>query len=134
VGPFTPDPNCPTDLEALFAGDGAEVGVGIAIDSSTLVTFLATVTSATTANLEKWTVNGDQVGTQVSGTIELQQNGQVLVIAPDNPPFYLATDDTLCTFVQYTGTYIEVLSPQLAPARQPRRRISGVQPVSFRLR
>jgi hypothetical protein len=133
VGPFNPSPDCPNDLEALFAGDGTEVGVGIPIAPNNLITFVATVTSATSATLEKWTLGDDQTGTPVSGTIELRQNGQVLVVAPDSPPFDLATDTNQCAFVQYAGTYAEVLSTQAAPAAPPTRHTSGVQPASFRL-
>lgn len=131
LGPFNSDPNCPTDLEALFAGDGTEVGVGIAIAPNNIITFVATVTSATSANLEKWTLGDDQTGTPVSGTIQLQQNGQVLVVAPDSPPFDLATDTNQCAFVRYSGAYAGVLDAQAAP---PRRQTGSIQPASFRLR
>jgi len=132
IGPFNPSPDCPNNLEAGFIGDGSILGIGISAEE--LITFVATVTSATSASLFGYTIGNDTTIISVGGTVELQQNGQVLVIAPDSPPFDLATDTNQCAFVQYAGTYAEVLSAQAAPAAPPRRHMSSVQPASFRLR
>jgi len=131
-GPFNPDPNCPADLEALFAGDGAMLGVGIGTTPD-IITFVATVTSATSAALVGYTRGNDTTIFSVSGTVQLQQDGQRLVVAPDSPPFDLATDTSQCAFVQYTGTYAGVLSAEAARAAPSVRRTGSVQPVSFRL-
>jgi hypothetical protein len=130
LGPFNPDPGCPTDLGALFAGDGSILGVGIDATPD-MVTFVATVASATSATLIGYTIGRDTTIISIGGAIELQQNGQALVIAPDSP---LATEDNQCPFVQYTGAYVAVLDAQAAPAVRPRRQASGVQPASFRVR
>jgi hypothetical protein len=131
LGPFSADANCPTDLEALFAGDGSIVGVGIGTE--TLITFVATVTSATSASLFGYTIGSDTTLVDVTGTIELQQNGRVLVIAPDSPPFDIIGNDNQCAFVQYTGTYTGVLSGQAAPVAPRGRLVASLQPVSLRL-
>ena len=134
-GPFNSDPSCPTGLEALFAGDGSILGVGIGVDTGTedIITFVATVTSATSASLFAYTIGSDTTLFDVSGTVELQQDGRVLVIAPDSPPFYIAGDNGQCAFVQYAGTYEGVLSGTAAPAVRSVLRTRGVQPASFRL-
>jgi hypothetical protein len=131
-GPFNSDPSCPTDLEALFTGDGEIVGVGIGTED--MITFVATVTSATSASLVGYTIGSDTRLLDVSGTVELQQEGRVLVIAPDSPPFDIAGDNGQCAFVQYTGTYEGVLSGMAAPAMRPARRAASLEPVSLRLR
>jgi hypothetical protein len=135
LGPFNSDPSCPMDLEALFAGDGTDVGVGIGTLPD-IITFVANVTSATSATLFGYTKGNDTTIYNIGGTVELQQNGQVLVIAPDSSPFDLATTNgtSQCAFVQYTGTYAEVLSAQAVPARRLKRQTSGVQPASFQFR
>jgi hypothetical protein len=130
-GPFNSDPSCPTDLEALFAGDGNQLGVGIGTEP--IVTFVATVTSATSASLSAYTIGDGTTLFDVSGTVELQQDGRVLVIAPDSPPFDIAGDNGQCAFVQYAGTYEGVLSGTAAPAVRSVLRTRGVQPASFRL-
>jgi hypothetical protein len=128
-GPFNSDPSCPTDLEALFAGDGKIVGVGIGTED--MVTFVATVTSATSASLFGYTIGSDTTLTDVSGTVELQQDGRVLVIAPDSPPFDITRDSGQCTFAQYVGGYEGVLS---GTAVRPAHPAASLQPVSLRLR
>lgn len=131
LGPFNPDPNCPTDLEAIFGGEGRLGGlVGIGLNTTPdLITFVATVTSPTAATLLGYTVGDDTTVQPVGGTVELQQNGQVLVITPDNAPIDIVTDTAQCPFVQYTGTYIGVLSTPVAPAR---RLAARIQPAAFR--
>jgi hypothetical protein len=134
LGPFNADPDCPTDLEAMFAGGNGVVGVGIGTTPD-IITFVATVTSATSATLVGYTIGSDTNVLPVGGTVELQQSGQVLVIAPDKSPFDLATvsGTSQCAFVQYTGVYVGLLDPQAAPAAPPRRQTRGVQLASFRL-
>jgi hypothetical protein len=131
-GPFNSDPECPTDLESLFAGDGAMLGVGIGTTPD-IITFVATVTSATSAALVGYTRGNDTTIFSASGTVQLQQDGQRLVVAPDSPPFDLATDTSQCAFVQYTGTYAGLLSAEAARAAPSMLRTRGVQPASFRL-
>jgi hypothetical protein len=135
LGPFNSDPDCPTDLETLLTGDGSLLGVGIDA-APDIVTFIASVTSATSATLIGYTIGSDTTVFSIGGTIELQQNGQVLIIAPDSPPFDLATADgtNQCAFVQYTGTYAGVLEASSAPAAPPQRHTRGVQLASFQLR
>ena len=130
-GPFNSDPSCPTGLEALFAGDGSILGVGIGTQD--IITFVATVTSATSASLFAYAIGSDTTLLDVSGTVELQQDGRVLVIAPDSPPFDILGDNSQCAFVRYTGTYAEVLGAPAAPAVRSVLRARGIQPASFRL-
>lgn len=131
-GPFNSDPSCPTDLEALFAGDGSTLGVGIGTQD--IITFVATVTSATSASLFAYTIGSDTTLIDVSGTVELQQGGRVLVITPDSPPFDIAGDNRQCAFVQYAGTYEGVLSGTALPAVRPAHAAASLEPVSLRLR
>jgi hypothetical protein len=131
-GPFNSDPSCPTDLEALFAGDGSILGVGIGTED--IITLVATVTSATSASLFAYTIGSDTTLLDVSGTVELQQDGRVLVIAPDSPPFDIADNNGQCAFVQYAGTYEGVLSGTAAPAVRPAHLAARIEPVSLRLR
>ena len=133
LGPFNSDPNCPTDLEAIFAGEGVLGGlVGIGLNTTPeLITFVARVTSLTSATLLGYTVGDDTTVQVVGGTVELQQNGQVLVIAPDSATIDIVSDSGQCPFVQFTGTYIGVLTTRLAPALPLAARI---QPAAFRFR
>ncbi len=134
LGPFNADPTCPKDLEALFSSDGTMLGVGI--DASPGITFVATVLTATSATLQGYTVGNDTTVIPATGTIQLQQNGSVLMISPDTSPFDLASDTGQCAFAQYTASYIGVLGPEPTPAARkalPRRSvvIRQLQPVVF---
>ncbi|MFI5398140.1 MAG: hypothetical protein ACHQ9S_21605 [Candidatus Binatia bacterium] len=117
LGAFNSDPNCPGDLEVLFAGDGKGlVGVGLGTEPD-IITFVATKQSSTVATLQGWAIGNDTTLEPVTGTVELQDGGRVLVIAPDSSPFSVQISE--CTFNRYSGTFTAVLSGQgLAPARR----------------
>jgi hypothetical protein len=116
IGPFTSDPTCPSDLEALFSSDGSST-VGVAIGTAPdVVMFVGEKVSSTQANLTGYTVGQELVPSPLSGKIELQQGGRILVIAPDSSPFALGLDQQICNFDQYSGTFIGVLGGQSSPA------------------
>lgn len=116
IGPFSSDPTCPNDLEALFTSDGSAT-VGVAIGTAPdVVMFVGEKVSSTLANLTGYTVGQDAAPTPLSGKIELRQGGRILVIAPDSSPFALGLDQQTCDFDQYVGTFIGVLGGQSSPA------------------
>jgi hypothetical protein len=87
-----------------------------------MITFAATKQSSTVATLQGWAIGNDATLEPVTGTVELQDGGRVLVIAPDSSPFNVQLPE--CTFDRDTGTFTGVLSGQgLAPAR----RLAGMQ-------
>jgi hypothetical protein len=87
-----------------------------------MITFAATRQSSTVATLQGWAIGTDATLEPVTGTVELQDGGRTLVIAPDSSPFNVGTLD--CSFDRYTGTFTGVVSGQgLAPAR----RLAGMQ-------
>ncbi len=133
LGPFNADPSCPTDLEAIFASEGMLGGlVGVALNTTPdMITFVGTVTKETEATLLGYTIGNDTTVQPAGGTVELRQNGQVLVIAPDTPTIDIVGDTGQCAFDQYTGSYVGVLSAGTAPALRVAARI---QPAAFRLR
>ncbi len=146
LGPFNADPSCPADLEALFSVSKQtnnttdnSLLLGVGIDTAPdIVTFVAIVTSATSATLQGYTVGTDPTVIPASGTVQLQQNGSVLVISPDTSPFDLGSDTGQCAFVQYTGSYIGILSGsavRAAPRTAPRRSVvaRNLQPIVFHL-
>lgn len=133
LGPFNADPSCPTDLEAIFGSEGMLGGlVGVALNTTPdMITFVGTVTSATSATLLGYTIGNDTTLQPVGGTIELRQNGQVLVVAPDTATIDIIGDTGQCAFDQYTGSYVGVLSAGVAPAL---RLAARIQPAAFRFR
>ena len=133
LGPFNADPSCPTDLEAIFAGEGVLGGlVGVGLNTTPdIITFVGTVTSATSATLLGYTIGNDTTVQPAGGTVELQQNGQVLIIAPDTATIDIIADTGQCAFVQYAGSYVGVLSAGVAP---PLPLAARIQPAAFRFR
>jgi hypothetical protein len=112
-------------LEVLFLGDGKGL-VGVALGTEPdIITFAATRQSSTLATLQGWAIGTNATLEPVTGTVELQDGGRTLVIAPDSSPFNVQLPE--CTFDRYSGTFTAVLSGQgLAPAR----RLAGMQLVS----
>lgn len=128
IGPFSADPSCPSDLEALFTSDGSTT-VGVAIGTvPDVVMFVGTKVSSTQADLTGYTVGPDTIPTAVSGKIELKEGGRTLVIAPDGSPFDLGTGQQVCGFDQYAGSFIRVLGGQVAP---PLQRATSVRLVAW---
>ena len=89
--------------------------------------FGAEATSPTTADLFTWfTTPEPEPGdlNDTSGDVTLSDAGRTLVIAPDDVPFRIITDETPCDFVRYQGAFTDLVVPtarrasmaQLSPA------------------
>jgi len=116
IGAFSFDPDCPGDLQALFTSYGGST-VGVAIGTAdSVVMFVGTKVSSTQADLIGYTVGDQTELTPSTGTIELQQGGRVLVIAPDSSPFELSLDQQVCSFDHYDGSFVGVMGGGLSPA------------------
>jgi hypothetical protein len=114
AGPFNANAACPTDLGAFFLSDGTSVAIqfGAQTSSGDALTVTATVTSPTAATLTSYSI-GTGAQQSLSGTVELQANGETLIVAPDNaPPFAISN----CTLDHYTGTFVQLLSTAAPPA------------------
>jgi hypothetical protein len=104
-GTFNADPTCSVGLMAFLLGDGqfiiAELG------TIPLLALDGTVTSATSATLQSYTVGTDPTPHPITGTMELQDGGGTLIISLDTPlPFSIGVPT--CTIESYDGTFTEV--------------------------
>lgn len=95
---------CGNSLPAAFSSNGQLLLIRIAtlLSSPTTVSFSANITSPTTASLTAWSSNDFQTVRTTSGSVQLTNNGQQLVIFPNDPPFMIQS----CNFVQYNGTFV----------------------------
>lgn len=94
---------CGNQLDSTFSSDGTNVIVTIqtGLANPPQVSFLARITSATTATLSAWTSDGFQTSHPTAGSVELGTDATRLVVFPNDPPFQILS----CNFVRYNGSY-----------------------------
>jgi hypothetical protein len=105
---------CGEELSSTFSSNGATVIVEIDTNLAQppTVLFAAEVDNATSARLTGWSTNNFQTTHLTAGQLQLVDNGQQLVIFPNDPPFMILS----CNFVRYAGNYLGVSRaiPELA--------------------
>ena len=102
LGPF--NRGCGNDLNSVFSSDGTTLVVTIdtMLDNPPTVAFSATISDASNAQLSAWSSDNFQTMHPTAGTIQLTNDGQQLVIFPNDPPFMILG----CNFVQYVGDFV----------------------------
>ncbi len=95
---------CGNSLFGAFSSDGRTLIVQIdtMLASPPRVHFSARVDSATSATLTAWSSDDFQTMRPTAGSIQLANNGQQLILFPNNPPFMIQS----CNFVQYNGAFV----------------------------
>lgn len=95
---------CGNSLFGTFSSDGRTVIVQIdtMLASPPRVHFSARVDSATGATLTAWSSDDFQTMRPTAGSLTLINDGQQLVLFPNNPPFMIQS----CNFVQYNGAFV----------------------------
>lgn len=108
LGPFSDNPDCPAELNALVLGDGNGL-VAVSVGSDPLITFGGTVVSPTSANIIAYFVGDDPTVHPLAGVMELQNDGLLLVIDPSSvPDFNIGGAE--CSFDRYEGTFTQVVT------------------------
>jgi len=99
---------CGNALNSTFASNGSSLVVTVATNvlPQSIVSFRATVTSATQANLVEWSTDGFSTRNPIQGAVNLNSDGAQLEIFPNTPQFSIQG----CLFVQYLGTYLRSAS------------------------
>jgi len=95
---------CGNSLFGAFSSDGRNLIVQIdtMLSSPRNVFFSARVDTATSATLTGWSSDNFQTTRPTAGSVQLTNNGQQLVIFPNDPPFMILS----CNFVQYNGAFV----------------------------
>jgi hypothetical protein len=103
---------CGSAVDASFAVSGTTVTITVAtgISNPALVRFRATRDTASRANLTAWSTNNFQTVNPTAGSVTLQDDGEQLIVFPNNPPFMIQG----CNFVQYVGDYVRPRSASAA--------------------
>ena len=94
---------CGPRTRAIVAVDGDTIAA--VFNTTPAVGFVATRTSATTADLVSWSVEPFATDDPVSGTMELLDGRTALTIVPDAPPFAYGG----CDFVHYRGEFEQTI-------------------------
>lgn len=99
---------CGAELASAFTSNGTTVVVEIDtnLEQPPTVHFVAVVDTATRANLTGWSSDNLQTIHPTAGQLQLTNNGEQLVIFPNDPPFMILS----CNFVRYAGDYLGVSS------------------------
>jgi hypothetical protein len=103
---------CGSAVDASFSVAGTTVTITVAtgISNPALVRFRAQRDTASRANLTAWSSNNFQTVNPVAGSVSLEDDGEQLIVFPNNPPFMIQG----CNFVQYVGDYVRPRSASAA--------------------
>ena len=112
AGAFSMNSACSTDLSALVLSDPASGNlVAVSIGSDPIITFGGVASSATQAAIVGYFVGSDLTPQPLTGVMQLSDDGNTLIIAPDTvPPFSIGATD--CSFERYVGSFTGVISDQ----------------------
>src|SRR5262245_5254890 len=95
---------CGAELTSVFTSNGVTLVIEIdtMVQPQTTVRFGAVVDSPTRAHLTAWSTDNFQTTHLTDGQVELNGDGQQLVIFPNDPPFMIQG----CNFVRYSAEFI----------------------------
>ena len=106
-GAFSTVAGCPDDLEVLVFGNGSTLLASLTTNPP--VSFGATPTSNTAADLVAYFVDGSTDGQSVAGVLTLTDGGRTLTFEPvPSPPFQIGGPG--CAIERYVGQFVELVS------------------------